>query len=262
MDYNYHAHTALCGHATGTQEEYVQRAIACGIQRMGFSEHFPLKHPNGGEASWRVPVSETDSYREETMRLREKYKGQIKIFLGFEMEYFPELFESMLANAISYGAEYLILGQHYIAPEYTGAKQVFAANSDHGAFRTYVDLVIDAMKTGVFSYVAHPDVFHYADDDRHFYREECRRLCAASRELGVPLELNFLGIRQKRSYPCAPFWEVAGEERAPVTFGFDSHDVLAAYDGESLRAAEEMVLRYGLHYIGEASLRFLKDLLR
>ena len=30
MDYNYHTHTSRCGHATGSDEEYVKRAIEQG----------------------------------------------------------------------------------------------------------------------------------------------------------------------------------------------------------------------------------------
>ena len=39
------------------------------------------------------------------------------------------------------------------------------------------------------------------------------------------------------------------------SFGFDSHDVDAAYDGESLRKAEEMVREYDLNYIGKPEIK-------
>ena len=41
MNYNFHTHTYLCGHATGLPEEYIQRAISCGIKHLGFSDHAP-----------------------------------------------------------------------------------------------------------------------------------------------------------------------------------------------------------------------------
>ena len=46
MDYNYHTHTARCGHAVGEDEEYVKRAIECGIKYMGFSDHAPIRFPD------------------------------------------------------------------------------------------------------------------------------------------------------------------------------------------------------------------------
>ena len=37
-----HNHTTLCNHATGTVEEYVQRAIELGIDEYGFACHAPM----------------------------------------------------------------------------------------------------------------------------------------------------------------------------------------------------------------------------
>ena len=36
---NYHSHTARCGHAWGTDEEFVNAAIDAGFGVLGFSEH-------------------------------------------------------------------------------------------------------------------------------------------------------------------------------------------------------------------------------
>ena len=38
---NYHTHTARCGHAAGTEDEYVQQAIQSGLKILGFSDHTP-----------------------------------------------------------------------------------------------------------------------------------------------------------------------------------------------------------------------------
>ena len=50
------------------------------------------------------------------------------------------------------------------------------------------------------------------------------------------------------------FWEIAGEEKSPVTFGFDSHEVKDAYDGESIEIAKGIVDKYNLNYIGKSPL--------
>jgi histidinol-phosphatase (PHP family) len=36
---NYHNHTNLCGHASGTMEDYVSSAINKSLQEFGFSDH-------------------------------------------------------------------------------------------------------------------------------------------------------------------------------------------------------------------------------
>ena len=259
MKYNYHTHTSRCGHATGTAEEYVVRAIENGTKHMGFSDHIPLRFSDGTESHYRVPVCEGKSYCEEIRSLSEKYKDKIDLKVGFESEYYPELFGEMLKNAIDYGAEYLILGQHYVRPENTGARHTVNETESAEELKEYTDSVIAAMRENVFTYIAHPDVFNFSGDER-IYREEARRLCAAAREMNIPLEINFLGIRGCRHYPREDFWEIAGEEKAPVTFGFDAHDPESAFDEESLGKAKAMVEKYNLNYIGKPELILLREL--
>ena len=38
---NYHTHTTRCGHAEGTEEEYILTALRCGFKVLGFSDHAP-----------------------------------------------------------------------------------------------------------------------------------------------------------------------------------------------------------------------------
>lgn len=248
MTSNYHTHTYRCGHAKGTPEEYIQRAVENGITHMGFSDHFPLRLSDGTESRYRVPVSEGKIYCEEIKDLAEKYKGQIEIKVGFEMEYYSECFDEMLKNARDYGAEYLILGQHYIAPENTTNKHTTFETDSIDDLKNYVGSIIEAMQTKVFTCVAHPDIFNFVGG-AEVYQEEMRKICIASREMNIPLEINFWGIRTRRNYPTDSFWQVAGEEKSPVVFGFDAHDVLSAFDGETLEKAKEIVEKHNLNYL-------------
>jgi histidinol-phosphatase (PHP family) len=221
---------------------------------MGFSDHIPFRCADGYEAiGVRVLTEQAADYVRDLRILREKYRDRIEIHIGFETEYFPEQFAAMLENARNWGAEYLILGQHYVMPEHPNGRHSNIPTEDVTALQVYAQSVIAAMKTGLFTYVAHPDVFHFTGDTQA-YREAMRPVCAASKMLNVPLEINFYGIRDKRYYPNEVFWQIAGEERAPVTFGFDSHDVSSAFDGASLAKAQQLVEKYGLNYIGKPSL--------
>ncbi len=251
MRYNFHTHTHYCGHASGTAEEYIQRAINNGITEMGFSDHIPFRCPDGFEAAPpRVSIADVERYIAELRMLREKYKEDIHIRIGFESEYYPEQFSQMLDDARRWGAEYLILGQHYIAPEHPNGSHTSMCDQDDRMLVNYVNTTLEGMKSGYFTYVAHPDVIRH-NGDLDLYRAEMRKICVLSRELQLPLEINFYGIRDHRHYPNSTFWEIAGEEQAPITFGFDSHDVLSAYDGESLKIARVMVEQYSLNYVGK-----------
>ena len=259
MTYNYHAHTWRCSHATGTEEEYIRKAIAGGVTHMGFSDHAPFVFPDGYQSFFRIPEHQVADYFETLKALREKYRGQIDLKIGLEMEYYPLYFREMLDGIRKWGCEYLILGQHFIGSEHPDGLYSGKGSDREEDLREYADCVLAAMETGLFSYVAHPDIFRFLGDEA-VYRREMKRICAAAKALNVPLEINFLGIREGRHYPYEPFWKLVGEEGARVTFGFDSHDVDAAHDTVSLKRAEELVGKYGLNYVGKPEIRLLSAL--
>lgn len=231
----------------------MQKAIDAGIIRMGFSDHMPHIFKNGAEAGYRVPVSMAEKYTGEVNALKEKYKDKIDIVLGFEMEYFEYVFDDMLQNAKSYGAKYLIYGGHYSRE---GGTYNGTPTEDENILNEYVNNVISAINTGVFTYIAHPDLINFKGDEE-IYRNEMIKICNASKEKAIPLEINFLGIRTNRHYPNEKFWALAGEVKCPVTFGFDAHDPEGACDLESLKKAMELVKKYNLNYIGEPKLIIL-----
>ncbi len=254
MDYNFHTHTARCGHAEGEDEAYVLRAISCGVRDMGFSDHMPLRFTDGHESYYRVPIDQVRDYMESLSSLRDKYKKQINLHIGFEMEVYPSRFDEMAALARSYGAEYLLLGQHYIGEEWPNGFYVTQGSEDPAQLVEYTDCVISGMESGLFTYVAHPDLFRYTGTDHDFYAQQVLRICEASIAHNIPLEINLLGIRAKRFYPQDAFWAIAGQTDCPVTFGFDSHSPQDAYDESSIPVAEEIVKTYGLNYIGRPTL--------
>ena len=89
MKANYHTHTARCGHAEGTDEEYVLAAIGRGFDELGFSDHVPWPYKNGYvHPTVRMNISQMPEYLASVRALAEKYRGQIRILTGFECEYF------------------------------------------------------------------------------------------------------------------------------------------------------------------------------
>lgn len=252
MYYNFHTHTFRCHHASGTPEEYVLQAIDNNFKVLGFSEHIPLLLPDGQQSRYRLYVEDVQDYVNEINSLKVKYKGKIDIKLGFEIEYYPNYFDEMLKNAKAWGAEYLILGQHFLDIEYPIYQTFYVYNKtdDLELFNSYVNLVIKGMTTGKITYVAHPDIFNYVGD-KQTYQNLIRPICVESKRLNVPLEINMLGIRQNRIYPNEWFWEVAGQENSPVVFGSDAHEATHVFNNKTLGIAKEIVKKFKLNYIGK-----------
>ena len=87
---NYHTHTTRCGHAEGTEEEYIFTALRCGFKVLGFSDHTPWAYATPGFVSRiRMLPSQLDDYVLTLRGLREKYADKLHIRIGLEAEYFP-----------------------------------------------------------------------------------------------------------------------------------------------------------------------------
>ena len=254
MNYNFHTHTQRCRHASGSNEDYINAAIEAGITHLGFSDHIPFIFPDGYDSGYRIPMDEAESYVCELSSLRKKYQNKIEISIGYEMEYYSEHFIEMLKIARNSGAEYLILGHHFILGEHPSGIGAGGPTDSAELLHTYVDEVIEAMKTGVFSYVAHPDFTCFTGDD-NIYEKEIMRLALASKELDIPLEINLLGVRYGKFYPADKFWRVVGMIGSPVTVGYDAHNATDLLNKDQLRTAEEIIRRHGLNYVGAPRLR-------
>lgn len=240
---NYHTHTYRCRHAVGEDREYVEKAIERGLQVLGFSEHVPMPFFDGHESRFRVPYALLEDYVNSVLALRAEYKDRIDVRLGFEAEYYPDLFESMLEALRPYPMDYLILGQHFNDSAETVYNPYMPL--DEGALKTYVDRVAAGMETGRFSYVAHPDLFHF-DGPEEVYRREMGRLCMRAKALDIPLEINILGMREGRCYPNDRFWTVAAELGCRAVLGCDAHDPNDVGEPEQLREAMEFAARFGV----------------
>ncbi len=251
---NYHTHTFRCGHANGTEREYIEKAIAEGLTTIGFSDHVPMPFPDGFQSHFRCPIEKLEDYVTTLLAIREEYKGRINILIGFEAEYYPELFAPMMKMLSPYPIDYLIMGQHFVGNE-RGEVYNGGAFTNEDKLVRYVDQVICGAKTGAFTYIAHPDLIGYAGDDAELYRSEMRRLCAECKALDIPLEFNLLGFEEHRNYPCDRFWEIVAEVGNAVILGCDAHQAVKVADKKIVSDAMEKLAQFRITPIERVTLR-------
>ncbi len=244
---NYHAHTVRCHHATGTQREYIEKAIEGGFEIFGFSDHTPYPFDNGYVSGIRMLPSELESYVKETLDLKAEYKNDIDIKLGLEVEYYPKHFDDLLKLCEDYPIEYFLLAQHNTNNEYDG-KYVGFQTDDEAVLKAYCDQIGEALDTGKFLYVAHPDLINYVGE-RAVYEKHMRALCRTIKAHNIPVEINFLGIWDRRNYPNPLFWKIAGEEKMDTVFGIDAHRVEKIILPDCESYAMKLVKENGLNLI-------------
>lgn len=251
--YNYHTHTKRCGHALGEDEEYVLEAIKIGIKELGFSDHIPF--PDISQPGVRMDYSLLEDYISSISNLREKYKDQIKIYIGFEAEYFPQI--NSYYKELLQRVDYLICGQHFALAD-EGYLYVGRLKNDPKIVNEYVKNVIAAMESGMFSYIAHPDIFlrSYTIRDE-FIESKIREICEASERTHIPLEINLEGMNRKVSYndplgdsfyPFPFFWRIVGEYNVDVILGADVHDP-KDFERDYDEYARQIVSNFNLHLI-------------
>ncbi len=249
MLHNYHTHTARCNHASGTDREYVEQAIAGGLKTLGFSDHAPYIFSNGQYPSeHRMRTDELFEYADSVRSLAKEYEKDIRVLCGFELEYYPDYHTDEMAFLRQIQPDYVILGQHFLGNEYSLLSSSRSLAGNDLGLVAYVSQVIAGLSTGDFAYLAHPDVagHHFSSE---VVEREYRRLCKAAKRFGMPLEINLLGIRSKRHYPSEAFFRIAAEEGNDVVFGTDAHDPCDVCDQASEEKALEMVKTLGLNLL-------------
>ena len=252
---NYHTHTSLCHHASGELFEYVDNAIKRGLQIFGFSDHAPQWYPGNFRSRIRMLPEELTGYCRDVRQLQQEYAGKLQIPLGLEAEFYPALFPRLLEEAKDAGVEYLLLAQHWIGNE-LDEPYVGHPHNDETILERYCSQIADALQTGLFTYIAHPDLVNYKGDPKIFDRH-MRWLCREANAANTPLELNFLGMMADKHYPRESFWRIAGEEGCTVVFGMDAHDPEHVLDEQVERAARRMAARCGLKVVDTVALRKL-----
>ncbi|MEF9893343.1 histidinol-phosphatase [Anaerorhabdus sp.] len=226
QDFNIHSHTIRCLHAVGTDEEYVLKAIEAGIKTLGFSDHVPLIDDQGmGD---RMTMNQVQEYIDSVLSLKEKYKNEIDIKLGFECEYFKTNLEHyrQLLNV----CDYLILGHHYEEPNSID----YCEFCDDTRVLQYAESICAGIKSGLFTYLAHPDYFMIPRND---WSDSCtkaiEKIFICAKEEGIPIEINLKGMRYGKQqysfgesfiYPNKKTVELLMKHRPMIVYGLDCHD--------------------------------------
>lgn len=250
---NYHTHTPRCNHAVGSEREYVECALTAGLKILGFSDHSPCVFPGEYYSWYRMKLPELEDYVQTVLDLRQEYAGRISLPLGLELEYYPGLMPQLLPILRDQPIDYLLLGQHFIGDE-IGEPYSGTATGEKSTLIRYCDQVVEGMQSGVFTYLAHPDLVFFTGDD-NTYRSHMRRVCREAKACGIPLEWNLLGMTKQRNYPDLRFWELAAEEGCDCILGWDAHDPKAMGDIRTLNTAKDRIRNLELNLLDTVPLR-------
>lgn len=222
MKIDLHNHTTLCNHAMGTVNEYVEKAIECGIDVYGFSDHAPMDF----DPTYRMRFEQMSEYTKWVMDAKTKYADKIEVLFGYEVDYLPGHMDDRVLNA---DVDYLIGSVHFIN-EWGFDNPEFIGRYEHEdidlIWQKYFDLIEEMAKTGRFDIVGHIDlikVFKFMP--KRDILEIAMPALKAIKKAGMVLEVNVSGYRKpcKEPYPSPSILKAAFDLGIPITFGSDAH---------------------------------------
>ena len=149
--------------------------------------------------------------------------------MGLECEYFPEYIHWLKEIIKEYKLDYVIFGNHHF---HTDEKfPYFGRHTDTAdMLELYEESAIEGMESGLFAYLAHPELFmrSYPRFDRHC-KLVSRHICRTAARLNLPLEYN-IGYEEYNeaqgivTVPHPEFWKIAAAEGCTAIIGVDAHN--------------------------------------
>lgn len=242
-----HVHPDYSLDASGTIDEYCQKALQIGLKGICFTSHFDID-PERKEidAFMRVkgkitPLSQktVEDYIEEIENAKSRYEPSgLKVKTGLEVDYSPHIEKQLREKLSKLNLDY-VLGavhclEHIAITSSEEAYLYFERKSAEQLCEEYYTNLLSGIKSGLFNAVAHLDCFKkYALD---YYGEkllEAERKWIEpvlqeikSNQIGIELNTGWFRKGKKRFFPDEDILKKASESGVKiVALGSDSHRV-------------------------------------
>ncbi len=249
---NYHTHSRYCD-GEGEIVEYIEAAIAAGLDSYGVSSHAPVPVPV--RDPWMMRLDDLPAYCAEVRRLRDAYRDRLPIFLALELDYLPGMDAFYRAQIFPHNFDYFVGSVHFVGTDEQGmpweideSAERFAAGLAGGwggdvrrAFEEYFALQRQMVGTPGVAIVGHMDKMKMWNSGDRYFRETDAWYVAAVEETlrafkagGLIVELNTSGLRKAIASPFPSPWVLARcrDLDIPITVTADTHtpaDVAAGF---------------------------------
>ncbi|KAI9663025.1 MAG: histidinolphosphatase [Bathelium mastoideum] len=240
MPFSHHSHSGqFCpDHAKDTLEDVVRMAISKNMQVFALTEHMPRGELDlyPGENETLASLTELhDRFFGEAERLREKYRDQIEVLVGFEGEWIREQSFSLMQDRLKKHRLDLFVGSvhhvHTIPVDFDKAMYIKAreksGGTDEGLFGDYFDAQLDMLHAMKPPVVGHFDLIRLFSEDANRSWKECGviiwekimrnlRVVAA---YGGFLEINSSALRKgmDEPYPKIEICQVSRDQNFAYT---------------------------------------------
>ncbi|RDU67569.1 histidinol phosphate phosphatase [Helicobacter didelphidarum] len=238
MRVDLHNHTIYCNHASGSMDEYIQKALKCGIDIFGFSCHAPMNF----DSKYRMDCATLPIYLKKIKDLQRLYSplptqyidkihNKIEILSALEVDYILGREDLILKQVLEAKVDYLIGSVHFLDewgfdnPEFIGE---WAKRGIKNTWEHYLDSLQNMAKTQYFQIVGHidlPKIFgKRMPRDLETKMEETLQILYDN---NMVIEINAAGLRKaiQEQYPSRNILEKIKEIGLDITLGSDAHSI-------------------------------------
>ncbi|AKP68150.1 histidinol-phosphatase HisJ [Companilactobacillus ginsenosidimutans] len=257
-----HTHTEFCPHGSREPvEKMIQRAIGLGMKKYCITEHAPLppdfKQSYEGSSSGideaSMEMSDMPAYMKQMKSLQEKYKSDIEISIGFEVDYLQgfEDFTKRFLDEYGPQTQESILSVHFMKgtdgkfwcidngfEDFEQGFKDFLDTPQH-VFREYYFSVQKSVKADLGKYrpirIGHmslvrkyQDHFHLTEDLNDENMSLAQNILFDVKAQHRQLDLNLAGLYKPYCndfYPGKQILKQAESIGIPIVYGSDAHDI-------------------------------------
>ena len=249
-----HVHTVRCGHAEGSAADYVAAARRAGVDILTFTEHLPIPVELDPRHEYTMVESELDPYLKEIRQLADEGTGNPpRVLAGIEADWLPDRLDHVRGLLATHDFDVVLGSVHFLGDWAFDDPSLLArwdtADVD-ATWERYFELFGDAVASGLFDVMAHPDLVKKFGHRPGF--DPVRLFDAAAAALarhGVAIEVSTAGLRKPvgELYPSKEFLAACAKAGVPATIGSDAHhpdEVGFAFD-----AAREALIAAGYDHV-------------
>lgn len=244
-----HIHSPYCPHGTTDPFElYIESALKQGLKEISFTEHMPL--PEGFMdpeflKTCALSPDAVEDYFNELIHLKEKYKHEIKINTGFEVDYVDGYEKEIRDLLDQYGrrledsllsVHFIKIDDDYYAVDYSPkefGKLIEKLGGVEKVYDKYYETLLKAIRSDLGEFkpkrIGHPTLVRIFNTEYPLEYTNAALLEEIVKELkerNYEVDFNTAGIRKpfcREMYPSGLFADLVKRYEINVVYGSDAH---------------------------------------
>lgn len=237
----YHTHSFYCD-GNMWPEDYVKKAVELGFKAIGFSGHAPTNI----ETTWQMKKEDLLKYIDDVNSLKEKYKDEIEVYLGLEIDYVRNVVSPLDQVYKNSNLDYFIGSVHFLecgegkylcvdgtASEFDELLEKGFNNDIKALVKNYYERVREMVITSKPDIVGHLDLVKklnkenkYFNENEKWYQDEVIKTLDVIKATGCIVEVNTGGRSRgymKEFYPSNWILKEALQRNIKVILNGDAH---------------------------------------